>query len=191
MCTWELARGARAVIAIRCALWAAVLTPACSSNRHGVAGDAGAGDTPADAVVGDTAVGDAAGPDAGTTPLPPSACGYTATCVMGTACDGVAQDRAGRSAAPSDACTCLRYDPVPCLDHRLLALGLGHICAVVGDGIQCWGSNAHGALGSDTPDRSLVPIPVDGLAGVIPMITGSGTHTCAIVEGGGQTIAFP
>jgi alpha-tubulin suppressor-like RCC1 family protein len=106
---------------------------------------------------------------------------------MGSTCSTVAPQGArrvaGGAAAPDEECTCFRYDPVPCLDHRLVALGLGHICALVGDQVQCWGDNAIGALGNDVPNRSLVPIPVDGLAGLIPVIAAGGAHTCAIVEG--------
>lgn len=195
MRTWELARGSLPLAAIGCVLWAAVLTQACSSNRHAGAGDAGTGDaSTGDAGTGDAAVtaidaaiGDAAGPDVGIVPPPVSACGYTATCIMGSTCNTAAPERAARvagvAANPDDECTCLRYDPVPCLDHRLLALGQGHTCALVGDQVQCWGGNALGALGNDVPNLSLLPIPVDGLAGLIPMIAAGGTHTCAIVEG--------
>src|SRR6185295_6110354 len=56
-------------------------------------------------------------------------------------------------------------------------------CSVVGDQVQCLGSNASGQLGIESPDRSLVPSPVTGLAGLIPVVAAGQAHTCVIVEG--------
>jgi alpha-tubulin suppressor-like RCC1 family protein len=180
------ADGRRAIVTTVYVLWAAVLVPACSSNRHAAMEDASVVDAtsdPADAatsdspgVPADAASGDAAPVDGGVTPLPPSACGYTTTCVMG-ACEP------GTSIDPSGTCACLRSDPVPCLGHDLLAIGGNHTCALVSDQVQCWGSNASGELGFDSPDRSLLPVPVTELTGLIPAVAAGFSHTCAIVEG--------
>lgn len=66
----------------------------------------------------------------------------------------------------------------------LLAAGNAHSCAVVGGGLQCWGSNSAGQLG----DGSTVPqnfnrVQVAGLASNKLVLTAGGSNTCAIVGG--------
>ena len=69
------------------------------------------------------------------------------------------------------------------------ALGLGgdHSCAVVGGGVQCWGSNQWGQLGyGNASPGSVYPTPgaVWGIAGATSLTAGW-YHNCAIVAGGG------
>jgi len=57
---------------------------------------------------------------------------------------------------------------------------------VVNGGVQCWGDNAYGELGSNSSTTSLVPVDVEGLTSGVTAIAAGGEHTCAIVNGGAQ-----
>jgi alpha-tubulin suppressor-like RCC1 family protein len=62
-----------------------------------------------------------------------------------------------------------------------IASGTGHTCAVVSDGVQCWGKNDSGQLGDGTQNSSVAPVMVGlGSAGAISM---GDNHGCAIVDG--------
>jgi len=59
-------------------------------------------------------------------------------------------------------------------------------CALLGDGIvRCWGYNDFGQLGDGTSVTRNLPAPVSGLSGVIQLGSGTGDHTCAVLQGGG------
>ena len=79
-----------------------------------------------------------------------------------------------------------------------ITLGRWHACALLADRkVRCWGVNSSGQLGignasgptiCEPADRnaspcSLLPLPVNGLEGVIDVDAGS-SHTCAVVTGG-------
>jgi alpha-tubulin suppressor-like RCC1 family protein len=68
-----------------------------------------------------------------------------------------------------------------------IATGPFHACAVTErGGVECWGSNAFGQLGSGrTTDSSFVPIDVSGLADGIVSVAAGRTHTCALTSQGG------
>ena len=68
-----------------------------------------------------------------------------------------------------------------------IASGLLHTCALVDGGVQCWGDNTEGQLGSDLL-QSWVPVPVRGLgpASGVTAIAAGGEHTCVLVGGGVQ-----
>jgi len=175
-----------------------LLVQACSASRHAAAGDAGAGDAPG------TSAGDAAQLDAGAGNTAADAatdggvwlpeatgCGYTVTCIMGSTCEaakpGDTEHRLADIGEASDSasapCTCLRYEAVPCLGRNVVAAGLSQTCALVGDTVQCWGSNFHGQLGDGSTTRRLLPVSVSGLTGVIASVSAGYDHTCAIVDG--------
>jgi hypothetical protein len=70
-----------------------------------------------------------------------------------------------------------------------VALGVDYACALRTDGtVWCWGSNAHGQLGDDTPARRDAPRPVPGIAGALHLAAGY-FHTC-IVSGRSYETAF-
>jgi alpha-tubulin suppressor-like RCC1 family protein len=63
-----------------------------------------------------------------------------------------------------------------------VALGIGHICALAGGGIQCWGSDRHGELGDGaTAFRRLSPIAVQGLGQGAHAVAAGDGYTCALV----------
>ena len=89
-------------------------------------------------------------------------------------------------------------DPTPPVhaEDRYLAISAGdsHTCALGrggGGGVSCWGDNGRGQLGNNSTTKSLVPVAVPGLAGVTAISAGGncvlGSHTCALVRGGGVT----
>lgn len=61
---------------------------------------------------------------------------------------------------------------------RTLAVGRSHNCARRSDGtVACWGFNG-GKLGNGSLESSRVPVPAQGLTGVVELVAG-GFHTCA------------
>jgi alpha-tubulin suppressor-like RCC1 family protein len=77
-----------------------------------------------------------------------------------------------------------------------IAAGTSHTCAVLfTGGVQCWGKNGQGQLGSGTAstdyyygtttDRELVPFTVVGLASGVASIAAGNYHTCAVLYTGG------
>jgi trimeric autotransporter adhesin len=65
-----------------------------------------------------------------------------------------------------------------------VAAGAYHTCAVVNGGVQCWGSNYAGGLGTNSTASSLVPVRVHGIASGATAV-GAGLHvSCAVVDGG-------
>lgn len=65
-----------------------------------------------------------------------------------------------------------------------LAAGANHSCAVVGGGLQCWGSNDKGQLGIVGPGVRPTPNPVTGMAAGVSQVAAGERHTCAIRSGG-------
>jgi alpha-tubulin suppressor-like RCC1 family protein len=69
-----------------------------------------------------------------------------------------------------------------------IAAGDSFTCAVVNDGVQCWGYNSAGDLGNNSTTNSSVPVSVIGLTSGsgVTAITAGLVHTCALVNGGAQ-----
>jgi len=64
------------------------------------------------------------------------------------------------------------------------ASGLGHTCAIVNGGVQCWGENSSGQVGNNTTTNSPVPVwVIPAGSGVTALVLG-GQHSCAIANGG-------
>ncbi len=69
-------------------------------------------------------------------------------------------------------------------DVTSISSGLSHSCAIKSNGgLLCWGLNEEGQLGDGSTTNSHVPVPVQGLGGVISVSAG-GHHTCAITNTG-------
>ena len=67
---------------------------------------------------------------------------------------------------------------------RHLVAGRQHTCMVTASrGVVCWGDNSRGQLGDATTLTRSGPIAVTGLADVTSLASGTGDHTCALVNG--------
>jgi alpha-tubulin suppressor-like RCC1 family protein len=66
-----------------------------------------------------------------------------------------------------------------------IAAGAYHVCALTGaGGAKCWGYNAYGALGDNSPADRLAPVDVDGLSAGVTALAAGDYHTCALIAGG-------
>ena len=65
-----------------------------------------------------------------------------------------------------------------------IASGAGDSCAIVDDGVKCWGNNRLGELGNNSTAASRLPVSVTGLAGHVQAIAAGADHTCALVNSG-------
>jgi alpha-tubulin suppressor-like RCC1 family protein len=60
-----------------------------------------------------------------------------------------------------------------------------HSCAVLSGGtVKCWGLNGSGELGDGTTINRLTPVGVVGLDSGVLLVTGGGSHNCAVLSGG-------
>ncbi len=65
-----------------------------------------------------------------------------------------------------------------------VASGATHSCAVLlGGTVQCWGSNASGALGASLPGNYFFPVTVPGITTALRVSVGF-EHSCALLTGG-------
>ena len=64
--------------------------------------------------------------------------------------------------------------------------GRSHTCIVVNGGVQCWGGNSFGQLGTGNYSNSSLPTQVIAAGGNVTEISAGGYHTCAVVNGGAQ-----
>jgi alpha-tubulin suppressor-like RCC1 family protein len=101
----------------------------------------------------------------------------------------------GNPCTHSDACdgggSCVGINAL--FDVRQIAAGDNHACVVLATGeARCWGENARGQLGDGTTFSSPVPRPVSGLPADEPVldIACGGTHTCAVLESGGDVYCW-
>ncbi len=67
-----------------------------------------------------------------------------------------------------------------------IVAGNAHTCALVSGGVQCWGYNYSGQLGTNGRQNNSVPSGVIGLgpATGVTAIAAGAAHTCALVSGG-------
>lgn len=67
---------------------------------------------------------------------------------------------------------------------QAIAAGGAHTCAVLPNGVKCWGSNRFGQLGSSsTATVESEPVQVIGLSGGAQAIAANSRRTCAVVNG--------
>jgi alpha-tubulin suppressor-like RCC1 family protein len=70
-------------------------------------------------------------------------------------------------------------------DATAIAGGGQHVCAVrAGGGVECWGSNVYGELGTASGTESDVPVPVTGISDAVQVAAGE-WYTCALLSTGG------
>lgn len=68
------------------------------------------------------------------------------------------------------------------LKASALAMGAA-ACAIVNNGLQCWGSNNVGQIGNNTTTNQPAPVKVQGLTSGVTAIAASENQTCAVVGG--------
>jgi alpha-tubulin suppressor-like RCC1 family protein len=89
-----------------------------------------------------------------------------------------------------DGTTIRRSTPVAVtgLPDGIKAVSLGgvHTCALTGSaGVECWGWNAEGQVGSGPGTNQPRPVPARGLESGVAQIAGGGEHTCVLTTTGG------
>ncbi len=88
-----------------------------------------------------------------------------------------------------DSSSPFSIEPVPVVglsNATAIAAGGAHSCAVVGGGVQCWGSNFSYELGRTSAscpdgDCSSVPLAVNGVSSGVTALGAGSEHTCALV----------
>lgn len=63
----------------------------------------------------------------------------------------------------------------------MVACGDGHVCAVAGGQVVCWGENSKGQLGDGMMEETPTPTTVAGISGALA-VAASIDHTCAITD---------
>jgi alpha-tubulin suppressor-like RCC1 family protein len=70
--------------------------------------------------------------------------------------------------------------------RNAISAGGSHTCALVNDGVQCWGANSQGQVGDGSTSGRWVPFQVQGLTSGVQAVAAGFQHTCALVNGGVQ-----
>ena len=102
------------------------------------------------------------------------ACGSTVPSAMPQPAGAPASGEVGGPAAEAGSPTGLA---------SFLAAGSEHTCAIVADGVRCWGDNTHGQLGDGTVSSGGAPKTVAGLANATALAA-EGSMSCALLDGG-------
>jgi len=67
-----------------------------------------------------------------------------------------------------------------------ITAGASSACATTkANGVECWGSNDHGQLGTGAAADSSTPVAVSGLRPGVIAVAAGGSHTCALTAAGG------
>ena len=83
--------------------------------------------------------------------------------------------------------SCVVWAVASLAEAATLSAGEEHTCAVVDQGVRCWGANDYGQLGKPQVRSSPMAVDVVGLEpgrshGVTAVAAGN-SHTCAVVDG--------
>ena len=71
----------------------------------------------------------------------------------------------------------------PLSNVQQASAGGGHVCALTGGAVRCWGFNSHGQLGNGNYLDNASPTVVKGLESGVTAVSSGGLHSCAIVVG--------
>jgi alpha-tubulin suppressor-like RCC1 family protein len=98
---------------------------------------------------------------------------------------GIADDSTLASCVAGTACSLTPVQVSGITDAVSVTVGGQHACALLANGsIECWGSDAGGALGDADDDSSGTPVPVAGISDALAVAATDSDNTCALLQGG-------
>ena len=110
------------------------------------------------------------------------------TAAKGLLCWG-ADDKGQLGLGPNTSCDVPDATPVPSLEYGVISVSAGpnYSCAVVDNGIRCWGAGDSGQQGDATTQQAMLPHDVINLSAPantgIPEVSAGNGHACAIYNG--------
>jgi alpha-tubulin suppressor-like RCC1 family protein len=74
--------------------------------------------------------------------------------------------------------------PRPELALKQLSMGRSHACALIEDGVKCWGSNGNGQVGNNSTLHVHAAVWVLNTGSAVKSVASAGSHSCALFESG-------